>query len=234
MSRPKIYINWSSGKDCCYALHLLQQQQEYEIVALLTTVAEEHGRISMHGLREELLDAQAVSLGLPLKKVYLPKDYNMEVYEQAMQKAINELKQLGCTHAMFGDIFLEDLRHYREEKLRAQGITCVFPLWKMDSAVLLKQMLESQIEAITVCVDALLLDKAFAGRKLDAAFAASLPAGVDPCGENGEFHTFVYNAPNFKTPIAFNKGEVLLRSYPNQHTEGPREYQFWYCDLLPA
>ncbi|MFN8299959.1 MAG: ATP-binding protein [Chitinophagales bacterium] len=234
MKKPRIYINWSSGKDCCYALHLLQQQGQFEIAGLLTTVAAEHGRISMHGVRETLLDEQAAALGLPLKKVYLPRDYNMQVYEAAMQKTIDEYKQEGCTHAMFGDIFLEDLRQYRETKLKEQEITCVFPLWKMDTKALLEKVFGSGIKALVVCADALLLEKEFAGVELDNKFKSALPGNVDACGENGEFHTFVFDGPMFTKPVSFTKGEITLRTYPNQHGTEPPEYKFWYCDLLPA
>jgi uncharacterized protein (TIGR00290 family) len=193
-----------------------------EIVGLLTTVTSEFGRVSMHAVRERLLDLQASSLGLPCRKVRIPWPCVNETYEAEMARALEEARGAGVTHVIFGDLFLEDIRAYREAKLAGSGIEPVFPLWGRDTARLAREMLEGGLRATLTCVDPRALDAAFAGRAFDATLLAELPAGVDPCGERGEFHTFASAGPMFEAPIAVTPGEVVTR-------EG-----FVFADLLPA
>ncbi|MFD2562175.1 Dph6-related ATP pyrophosphatase [Aquimarina rubra] len=238
----KAYFNWSSGKDSAMALYLISEQKEFKVTKLFTTVNADYNRVTMHGLREELLNKQIESLNLPLQKVSLPKDVSMELYDQKMHKAVSQLKDEGFTHSVFGDIFLQDLRSYREEQLRKIGIQGVFPLWKRNTKELLEEFISLGFKAITVCVNAKYLDKSFCGRVIDHGFLKELPNNVDPCGENGEFHTFVFDGPIFNKPINFGIGEKVLRSYTlsdddtdNCFADEDRNWDssFWYCDLIP-
>lgn len=237
----KAFLNWSSGKDAAFALYKLQQQRDLSLQKLVTTVNSELNRISMHGLREQLLLQQAKSLGLPLHIIPLKGNVSMETYNRSMAAATEALVAEGYTHSIFGDIFLEDLREYREKQLARVGLQGVFPLWKSDTSILMQEFLESGFKAITVCVNAKLLDDSFCGRIVDEQFLRDLPAGVDPCGENGEFHTFVFDGPNFQFPIDFELGEKVLRTYEPEKKEGdncfkdeqePWDTGFWYCDLI--
>lgn len=194
-STKKVVMNWSSGKDAALAYSLLLQQPAYTVTHLLTTLSEEHERVFMHGVREQLLDIQAERMQLPLIKVKLPASPDDSLYRQAMQQTMTGLKSGGVTAAAFGDIFLEDLRTYREQQLSQTGMNALFPLWKRDTRDLVYQVEQAGIEAIIVCVNEKYLGKEYLGRKINADFLNELPASVDPCGENGEFHTFVYNAP---------------------------------------
>ncbi len=230
----RTYFNWSSGKDSALALYRLQQEGIYDIRTLVTTVNKSLERVSMHGLREALLDLQARSLGFPLYKIYLPDTATMSVYDEVMDKAVRELKAEGHDYAAFGDIFLEDLRQYREEKLSGIGVQAVFPLWKNNSRELMEEFISSGFKAITVCVNARILGEAFCGREVDRDFLDALPAHVDPCGENGEFHTFVYDGPLFRTPVRFDIGENVRRTYGDaQDGSSAWDNAFWYCDLKP-
>ena len=238
----KTYLNWSSGKDAALAFYLLKQNPEYQVSKLFTTVNKDLRRISMHGVQETLLNTQVESIGVPIQKVYLPKDTSMEVYNSKMKEATQKLKYEGFTHAAFGDIFLEDLKKYREEQLHAIGLQAVFPLWKKDTKAIMKQFLDLGFKAITVCINAKQLDTSFVGREVNEAFLDDLPPSVDPCGENGEFHTFVYDGPIFNHPISFEIGEKILKSYsPSKNEEDDCfsdktkswDTQFWYCDLIP-
>jgi uncharacterized protein (TIGR00290 family) len=239
--KTKAVINWSGGKDSALALYRLLADDKYEIKCLLTMLSQKYDRISMHGVRAELLDEQAVAIGLPLKKVYLPEMPDMSVYENEMQKVMNQLKAEGIEVSVFGDIFLEDLRKYREEKLACAGMRGHFPLWKSNTTKLVREFIELGFKTIVVCVDGKLLDESFAGRVIDKDFLSDLPANVDPCGENGEFHTFVYDGPIFKKPVKFKTGEKVYREYPAPATacvgaqaeEEQKPSGFWYCDLLP-
>jgi uncharacterized protein (TIGR00290 family) len=213
---------WSGGKDSAMALHALRAARECRIAALLTTVTEEYDRISMHGVRRALLERQAESLGLPLHAVLIPPQCINATYEERMKEALAKHFARGVRRVAFGDIFLEDLRAYRENNLAKIGMQALFPIWKRDTRELAREFVRQGFRAITVCVDPRVLDASFAGRELDAAFFAELPPGVDPCGENGEFHTFVFDGPVFKTPIAFHIGEKVVRD------------GFCFCDLLPA
>ncbi len=212
---------WSGGKDSAMALHALQSAQSHRVTALLTTVTEEFDRISMHGVRRVLLERQAESIGLPLHAVLIPPQCVNATYEARMNEALNEHLGRGVRRVAFGDIFLEDLRVYREQNLAQIGMEALFPIWKRDSRELAREFLRLGFQAITVCVDPRVLDSFFAGRVLDESFFADLPPGVDPCGENGEFHTFVFDGPVFQEPIQFVIGEKVLRD------------GFYFCDLLP-
>jgi len=235
MMKYKAYMNWSGGKDAALAYYTAQQQ--YAIDCLFTSVNAVHNRISMHGVRRELLEAQANSIGLPLVTLELPEQPDMNEYEVQLQQHMKQLNGEGYTHSIFGDIFLEDLRQYRENQLLAAGCTGVFPLWKKDSKALLKEFWALGFTTIIVCVNERYLDKRFCGRILDEQCVMEMPAGVDVCGENGEFHTFVYEGPVFKQPISFTKGDVVYREYaaPGTNSKGANaKYGFWFCDLLPA
>ena len=243
MKPYKTYFNWSSGKDSSLALFYLLQQKQYTISTLLTTVNLDYKRVSMHGVREELLDLQVKSLQIPLRKIGLPAQVSMKSYNEVMQSVTQDLKSQQYTHCIFGDIFLEDLREYREMQLKKIGIKAIFPLWKKDTKELLTEFITLGFKAITVCVNAKYLDKSFCGRVLDMNFLKDLPPNVDPCGENGEFHTFVYDGPIFNNPVAFEIGEKVHRSYEPSKNEDDNcfsdqedtnwDTSFWYCDLLP-
>lgn len=211
-------------------------------MCLLTSVNEQYQRISMHGVRVELLNRQAKSIGLPLIKLQMPEMPTMEVYESIMEAALKDLKSKGATASIFGDIFLEDLRQYREEKLSLLNLKGVFPLWKMSTTQLIHEFIDAGFKTIITCVNEKYLDKSFAGRIIDENFLKDLPRNVDPCGENGEFHTFVFDGPIFQKSIAFEKGEIVYRKYSsakdidsssNNDIDNPFDNGFWYCDLLP-
>jgi uncharacterized protein (TIGR00290 family) len=235
------YMNWSGGKDSSLCLHYVLQQQRYDVRCLLTSVNAAHDRISMHGVRRSLLQLQAEAIGLPLHTIELPEQPGMEEYEKAMEQKVAQLKSEGLTHAIFGDIFLEDLKKYREEKLRTAGIEGVFPLWKISTAEMMQSFLQLGFRAIIVCVNEKMLDKSFCGRIIDESFVRDLPAHVDVCGENGEYHSFVFDGPIFKHPIPFKKGEITYRKYaapqttndPNDPMNQAPDYGFYFCDLLP-
>lgn len=221
MARPKAVVSWSSGKDSAYALAAARQAGELDVVGLLTTLTAPFERVSMHGVREALLDRQAAALGLPCVKVRIPSPCPNEVYEAAMGQAVAELARQGVSRCIFGDLFLEDIRAYREAKLRPAGIQAVFPLWARETRALAEAMLADGVEAILTCVDSRRLDRSFAGRRFDRRLLEQLPPGVDPCGENGEFHSFVTAAPGFSERIEVKSGEVVERD------------GFVFADVLP-
>lgn len=225
----KTYFNWSTGKDSALALYHLQKESSLHIDQLLTTVNAHHNRVSMHGLRRELLLKQADALGLPLMTMELPEQPDMTEYNNLMAATVGQLKRDGYTDCGFGDIFLEDLRQYREDQLA--GITCHFPLWKRDTRELLLEFIDLGFKAVVLCLNASLLDASFVGRELDHSFLKDLPGTVDPCGENGEFHTFCYDGPIFSKPIAFEKGEKILRHYKTPSGEGKDQTGYWFIDL---
>jgi uncharacterized protein (TIGR00290 family) len=243
MKQPAIF-NWSGGKDSALALYKVLQGGQYSIQTLLTTVSEPYQRISMHGVRTALLDRQAASLGLPCRKLFLPEMPSMDAYESLMAATLQELKSEGAAAAIFGDIFLEDLRHYREKKLAELEIPAVFPLWGVPTVELIHEFIGLGFKTITTCVNERYLDQSFVGRVIDEDFLRDLPANVDPCGENGEFHTFVFDGPLFQEPIPFVKGEIVYRQYTAPATTNdadecgdgtdtqPFDTGFWYCDLL--
>lgn len=225
----KTYFNWSSGKDSTLALYYLLQDKNYSIDCLLTSVSSEYDRVSMHGLRKELLQQQTEALGIPAKIIQLPPHPTNAEYEALMKETVSELLADGYECTAFGDIFLEDLKAYREKQLEPYGIKTVFPLWKKDTKELLTNFIDLGFKAITVCVDGSKLDSSFVGRIIDHDFINDLPEDVDICGENGEFHTFCFDGPYFKQPVAFTKGEVVMREYDVNGFKS----QFWFCDLLP-
>jgi uncharacterized protein (TIGR00290 family) len=208
---PKAFVSWSTGKDSAFALFEAQRLGFAEIVGMLTTITEVHDRVAMHGVRNSLLERQAAVLGLPCIKVLLPSPCPNEIYEARMAEALERIKAQGIDHMVFGDLFLEDVRAYREEKLAASDMQALFPLWKRDTRVLALAMIESGLVAHIVCLDPKRLDRRFAGRRFDLALLAELPADVDPCGENGEFHTVVSAGPMFHAPIPVTVGETVER-----------------------
>lgn len=219
----KVLVSWSGGKDSARALHEILGSNRYQIAALLTTVTEDYDRISIHGVRRVLLEQQAESLGLPLEQVMIPKQASNEQYESNMAETLKRYKEAGITSVVFGDIFLEDLKQYREKNLAGLGMQGIFPLWKRDTIELMRSFIGLGFEAVTVCVDTTVLDQRFVGRKIDQQFVADLPGTVDPCGENGEYHSFVYGGPIFARNVPHTLGEVVLR-----------DDRFCYCDLIPV
>lgn len=207
--QPKALLAWSSGKDSAWALHTILQRGEFEIVALLTTVNRDHQRVAMHAVRESLLEAQAAATGLPLVKVMIPSSCPNEIYEKAMGEAMLRARADGVSHVIFGDLFLEDIRAYREKQLASCRMTPVFPLWRQDTRHLAEEMLAGGLSAFLTCIDPRKLDRGFAGRRFDADLLAALPSSLDPCGENGEFHTFACAGPMFRSPIPVAVGEIV-------------------------
>lgn len=218
----RILISWSSGKDSAWMLHLLQQGGQLEGGALLTTINESADRVAMHGVRRAILEAQAIAAGLPLRVIPLPHPCPNDVYESRMRKAVEQAVADGFTVAAFGDLFLEDVRQYRERQLTGTGLTPVFPLWGRDTAVLAREIVAAGVIATITCVDPRVLDRRFAGRRFDAALLAELPRGVDPCGERGEFHTVVTAGPMFNREIPITSGAVVERD------------GFVFADVLPG
>ena len=220
--KEKILFAWSGGKDSAMALYELQKQNACEILSLLTTVTSDYDRISMHGVRSALMEEQAKSVGLTLEKVYISKVSSNQEYEKNMGDKLESYKKLGVSKVAFGDIFLEDLKRYREEKLSEIDFSGIFPIWERDSSELANTFIDIGFKAIVTCVDTNVLDKSFCGRLYDKQFLLDLPKETDPCGENGEFHTFVYDGPIFRCKVGFDKGELTLR-----------DNRFYYCELTP-
>jgi uncharacterized protein (TIGR00290 family) len=210
--QAKLALAWSSGKDSAWMLHVLRQQAEYEPVVLVTTFNEAFDRVAMHAVRRELVEAQARAAGLDLIRVPIPWPCSNPEYEQAMAGAIAGMKnEYGVTHMAFGDLFLQEVRTYREARLRDTGVTPVFPLWQQPTAGLSRAMIRGGLKAVITCVDPKHLPAAFAGRRYDDSLLEDLPPGVDPCGENGEFHSFAYAGPMFNSPITVKTGEIVTR-----------------------
>lgn len=218
-----LWLSWSSGKDAAWALETMRRAtaSPYRVVGLLTTVTDAFGRVSMHGVREELLDRQAAEVRLPLLKVRIPYPCPNEVYDAAMADALGRLRAEGVRHVAFGDLFLEEIRRYREERLTREGMTAVFPLWGRPTAELAREMVDGGVRAYLCCLDPTKVPRAWAGRLFDRPLLAELPGGVDPCGERGEFHTFVASAPSFRAPVPVRPGEVRARD------------GFVFADLVP-
>jgi len=237
MRGKKICVfNWSGGKDSTLALHYALLDPGIEIRYLLTTISAQYNRVSMHGVRYELLLKQAESIGIPLYEIHLPEMPDMETYDETMREHLNKLKSEGITHSIFGDIFLEDLRQYRENKLAEIGLKTIFPLWKKDTQSLIKTFLSYGYKTVIVCAQENL--QFFCSKVLDEKLIENLPPHVDVCGENGEFHTFAFEGPIFRKAINFTIGEQVHRVYEmpkkeDKEVEEKYSYGFWYTDLLP-
>ena len=223
MESEKVLFTWSGGKDSAMALYELQRRNGLQVSALLTTVTEGYDRISMHGVRDVLLQQQAESLGICLERIHISKLASNEEYESKMRHVLQNYQRLGVSCVVFGDIFLEELRRYREENLKKIGMDAHFPLWKRDTKELAYSFINLGFKAIVTCIDTKSLEKSFAGRIFDEQFIRDLPDRVDPCGENGEFHSFVFDGPIFARKINFETGEIVLR-----------DNQFYFCDLIPV
>jgi uncharacterized protein (TIGR00290 family) len=219
----KIALAWSGGKDSTLALHEIRRDPAFEVTCLLTTIIRDYDRISMHGVRVSLLEQQASALGYPLAPVFISKNASDAEYEAAMKEALEALKQKGVTGVAFGDIFLEDLRKYREQNLARIGMKAIFPLWKRNTSEMARAFIGLGFRAVITCVDSQVLDKSFAGRAFDEKLLSELPPGIDPCGENGEFHSFVFAGPIFRQQLNIIMGETLFR-----------DNRFYFCDFLPS
>ena len=230
--KPKAIFNWSGGKDSSLALYKVMQEGHFDIRHLLTSLNTETDRISMHGVRRSMLEAQVNAMGFPLTLLELPGHITMEEYDQLMHQKMEPLLAEGISHSIFGDIFLEDLKAYRDERLAAVGLEGHYPIWKQDTAALVEEFVAAGFKAIVVSIDGSKLDRSFAGRELDMDFVNDLPTEVDPCGENGEFHSFVYAGPIFKEEFDFKRGEVVGKSY-RLSTDSDEEVTYWFQDLIP-
>ena len=220
-SKKPVILSWSGGKDSCLALNELLASPDFHVEALLTTVTRDYGRISMHGVRTELLERQAESLGLPLQQVLISKGATNEEYESRMAEALSAFRGRGIETVAFGDLFLEDIRAYRDRFLARLGMTGLYPIWQRHTGTAIRDFLAVGFKTIIVCVDPRQLDPAFAGRMIDEQLLSELSSTCDPCGENGEFHTFVFDGPIFDKPVRFAKGDTVCRD------------SFWFCDLIP-
>jgi uncharacterized protein (TIGR00290 family) len=220
-AKEPVVLSWSGGKDSTMAAYQLLASQKYEIAALLTTVTEGFDRISMHGVRCELLERQAGSLGIPLHKILIPQDCSNEIYEARMREAMTRIKAQGISKIAFGDLFLQDVRQYRDERLEQAGMTGLYPIWMRDTEELVRTFIGLGFKAILACVDTQALDASFAGREIDLQLLKDLPQSVDPCGEYGEYHSFVYAGPIFENAIACKTGDRVLRNE-----------RFNYCDIV--
>lgn len=223
MTIEKIIFTWSGGKDSTMALYELQKTRDYEIMALLTTITKDYDRVSMHGVQRILLEQQVEFLGLPLEKVYITKKSSNEEWETKMSDKLTYYKRQGISSVAFGDIFLEDIRKYREDNLSRIGLKGIFPIWKRDTTELSYTFIDIGFKAVVTCVDSKVLDKSFVGRLFDKQFLSELPSNVDPCGENGEFHSFVFDGPTFSRRILYEKGKIVLRNN-----------RYYFCDLIPV
>jgi uncharacterized protein (TIGR00290 family) len=217
----QVLVSWSGGKDSAMALYETLNAGRYEVLALLTTMTQDYNRISMHGVRSSLLKQQTESVGIKSEVVFITKDASNEEYELSMGKKLSTYRHEGVSSVVFGDIFLQDLRTYREEKLRIANMNCIFPIWNINTNDLARTFIAAGFKAVTACVDTKALGKQFVGREIDEKFLSELPESVDPCGENGEYHSFVYDGPIFKRPIRFRLGEKVLR-----------DDRFYFCDLI--
>ncbi|HXT12868.1 MAG TPA: diphthine--ammonia ligase [Candidatus Angelobacter sp.] len=242
--KEKIVFCWSGGKDSALALNRLLAEGQYEVVSLLTTCNEHFQRVSMHGVRLELLEQQAAAIGLPLEKVFVSRRGSNEEYQQKMSSCLLAHKSRGVSGCAFGDIFLEDLKQWREQNLAKVGLRGIFPIWKVDSRELIREFIRLGFRSIICCVNDAYLDESILGRNIDAEFINSLPPDVDPCGENGEFHSFAFAGPIFKRPLQVKIGDKVYRpveeTHPTQQsavcplTSARRARGFWFCDLLPV
>jgi uncharacterized protein (TIGR00290 family) len=220
--RPRALLSWSSGKDSAYALSVLRDANELDVVGLVTTLNADAGRVAMHAVRERLLDLQASAVGLPVWKVAIPSPCSNEEYDAAMTEVVERAVRERITHMAYGDLFLADIRTYREDRLAGTGISPVFPLWGRDTSALAREMVAAGVRAVLTCVDPAQLDASFAGQSFDGNLLARLPSSCDPCGERGEFHTFAWHGPGFEHPVRVTAGEVVERD------------GFVFADLLPS
>ncbi|MDZ7936500.1 MAG: diphthine--ammonia ligase [Emticicia sp.] len=233
--QKKALMNWSGGKDSALSLYHILQNKEYDVLHLLTSLNDSFKRVSMHGVREELLDQQAENIGINLVKLRLAETVSMEEYHQKMAETMQPLIDSGIKYSIFGDIFLEDLRQHREERLEKVGMKGVFPIWKRPSMDILEEFWALNFKTVVVAVNGNHLDKSFCGRILDREFVKDLPPSVDPCGENGEFHTFVFQTPYFKNPIKFTIGETVDKNYTFKNADGEElSTTYYFTDLIPA
>ena len=214
------------------ALHHVLNDAEFEVIELMTTINSDVERISMHGVRRTMLERQVNAIDLPLSVISLPGEISMEAYDKLMKRELERVCSKGITHSVFGDIFLEDLRHYREKRLKEVGLKGHFPLWKRDTTEIIREFLSLGFRTMVLAVDGSKLDKSFAGRELDLDFLKDLPSDVDPCGENGEFHTYVFDGPIFQQPVEFERGEVIGKDYKLSQN-GHEKVTYWFQDLLP-
>ena len=219
--RKPVVMSWSGGKDSCMALYALMQGGAYRVEALLTTVTRDYDRISMHGVRTKLLERQAASLGIPLHRVFISKGANNAEYESRFGEALSGYRQHGIDTVAFGDLFLEDIKQWRDRFLARHGMVGLYPVWKRDTATAMRDFIAQGFRTVVVCVDPKQLDPRFCGRIIDEELLSELPAGCDPCGENGEFHSFVFDGPIFREPLRYTRGEIVCRD------------GFWFCDLVP-
>ena len=217
----KLVLSWSGGKDSAISLYELRRSKQYEVVGLLTTITRDYDRVSMHGVRRILLEQQAESVGIPLKKVLIPKGCTNEIYERLLAEEMEQFKRKGVFQVAFGDIFLQDLKAYREQNLAKVGMQGVFPIWKRDSRELVESFINLCFKSIITTCDPRVIGEEFCGRVIDKQFLSELPASVDPAGENGEFHSFTFDGPIFRQPVHFTVGEKVLRD------------GFWFQDLVP-
>jgi uncharacterized protein (TIGR00290 family) len=244
--REKVIFCWSGGKDSALALNRVLNEGRYEVVSLLTTCNEAFQRVSMHGVRLELLRRQADAIGLPLETVFVSERSSNDEYSERMGRSMQEHRARGVTGCVFGDIFLEDLRQWREANLARVGLSGIFPIWKVDSRELIREFIGLGFGSVLCCVNDAWLDESFVGRAIDEALLRDLPAGVDPCGENGEYHSFAFAGPIFRQPVPFSVGEKVYRPLEQTHPPGAgaisvcplpgerRTKGFWFCDLLPG
>ena len=216
----KVLLSWSGGKDSAMALYEIQRKRQYEVVSLLTSVTQDYDRVTMHGVRRALLELQAESLRLPIEQILISKEASSEEYESRMQAALARFREGGVNSVVFGDVCLEDVRKYREDNLSRIGMKAVFPIWGRNTADLARTFVDLGFKAVVTCVDSRVLGKAFVGRMIDHCFLAELPPNVDQCGENGEYHSFVFDGPIFATNISFAMGETVSRD------------PFYFCDLV--
>lgn len=229
----KAILNWSGGKDATLSLYKIQQAKKYQIHCLFTTISAELRRITMHGVHESLLEQQAAALGLPLQVLPLPESTNMELYNQLMQEQMATFVEAGVKASIFGDLHLADLKAYREQQLATVGLEGIFPIWQQPVHESIAEFIDLGFKAIVVCVNAKHLSKNFVGRIIDANFVKDLPAGVDVCGEFGEFHSFVFDGPNFQQPVLFNLGEVVYKEYSTEEEQSSYDTGFYFQELLP-
>ncbi|MBX9851505.1 MAG: diphthine--ammonia ligase [Cytophagaceae bacterium] len=238
MNKEKAIFCWSGGKDSALALYKILNETQYDVIALLTTVNKEFQRVSMHGVREILLEEQARQINIPLEKIYVDTNCSNNTYEMKMEEVLLRYKASGVAKVIFGDIFLEDLRQYRENNLKKVNMEAVFPLWKRNTRELIFEFIDLGFKTVICCTNNTYLPDHFAGRVIDKALINSLPSEVDPCGENGEFHTFTFGGPIFKKPVAIQMGEKVLKTYEIKTMKNGKEIPelqgYWFADILPA